>query len=310
MAALTGLGATLVCSLSGCAGTRAASTDWSGGDPLTAVRQAADVLERSGTSRTRTAVRLASGGTRVTITGTGGFDYGRRIGRIRITLPQQPSGATAGQPITELITPGALYMKNRGAGVPAGKWVRVATAALPDGNLVANGATDPLSAAELLRGAREVSYLGQRRLPGGAVLRHYSGTTDIGAAARAASGGARRQLTAAADGFVTERVPFDAYLDGRGRLREVRHWFTLGPGDGTGGGTATGGGAGDGQPTGAGGDETGDAAGAERRGERAGDEGRGASAVASTTRMYDFGAPVDVGMPDPDDIYTGEIATP
>jgi hypothetical protein len=33
-----------------------------------------------------------------------------------------------------------------------------------------------------------------------------------------------------------------------------------------------------------------------------------AVAVASTTLLYDFGAPVDVRLPDGDDIYAGKIA--
>ena len=34
-------------------------------------------------------------------------------------LPQDPAGTSEHHPITELLTPGALFMKNRGAGVPA-----------------------------------------------------------------------------------------------------------------------------------------------------------------------------------------------
>ncbi len=71
------------------------------------------------------------------------------------------------RPITELLTPGALYMKNRGAGVPDGKWVRIDTTALKDGNLVTGGVTDPMAAAELLRGASDVTYAGEDRAGGG-----------------------------------------------------------------------------------------------------------------------------------------------
>ncbi len=115
-------------------------------------------------------------------------------------------------------------MKNRGAGVPADKWVRVDTASLSDGNLVTGGATDPLAAAELLRGAREVTYQGEERLDG-VMVRHYRGTTDIGTAAGAASPRTRPALVAAEQGFTTDAVPFDAYLDEDGRLRKVRQWF-------------------------------------------------------------------------------------
>lgn len=243
-----------------------------GSDPLAAVRRAADVLERSGTSRTRTSVRMASGGTRVTIRGTGRFDYGRRAGLIEVSRPQEPSGAPAVQPITELITPGALYMKDRGVGVPADKWVFVDTTTLPDGNLVTSGATDPLSAAELLRGTRELLYAGTERLADGTRVRHYTGVTDLREAARTASGAAREQLAAAARGFAEDEVSFDAFFDGQARLRKVRHRFSFGSGGG-------------GQP---GTDTT----------------------VTSTTGLFDFGAPVNVVMPAAEDIYTGKIAAP
>ncbi|GAA2105253.1 lipoprotein [Streptomyces albiaxialis] len=193
-----------------------------------AVRQAADTLYRAGTSRVRTSMEMDSGGTRVTVEGTGGFDYTRRSGRLVVSLPQGASGARPGErrPVTELIAPGALYMKNRGEGVPADKWVRVETATLPDGNLVTGGATDPVSAAELLRGARKIRYEGRQELDGVPVW-HYSGSVDIEAAAVAAPPYARRQLKAAEKGFSGHEVPFDAYLDGQARLRKVQHRFTF-----------------------------------------------------------------------------------
>ncbi|REK87302.1 hypothetical protein DY245_27390 [Streptomyces inhibens] len=189
------------------------------------VRGSADALVRAGSARVRTAMETVSGGTRVAIRGTGGYDFATSSGRLRVVLPD-PAGKPSGghQPITEILAPGALYMKNRGAGVPADKWVRVDTASLTDGNLVTGGATDPLAAAELLRGAREVTYQGEERMDG-AVVRHYRGTTDIGTAAKAASSRTRSALVAAEKGFTTDAVPFDAYLDEAGRLRKVRQWF-------------------------------------------------------------------------------------
>lgn len=239
-----------------------------------AVREAADTLERAGTSRVRTSMQTASGGTRVTIEGTGAFDYAQRAGRLKVVLPQGSSGARAGErrPVTELIAPGALFMKNRGAGVPADKWVRVETETLPDGNLVTGGATDPVSAAELLRGARKIKYEGVNELDGEQAW-HFSGSVDIDAAAAVAPPHAHRQLKAAEKGFSGNAVPFDAFLDGQGRLRKIQHRFTF-------------------------------ASGPEGGGEGAG----GDIAVVSTTRLYDFGTPVKVVMPEESDIYAGKIA--
>ncbi|MEU7179165.1 hypothetical protein ACWIG3_32685 [Streptomyces celluloflavus] len=189
------------------------------------VRGSADALVRAGSARIRTAMETASGGTRVVIRGAGGYDFRTSSGQLRVVLPGPAGGHGGGHPpITEILAPGALFMKNRGAGVPADKWVRVDIATLADGNLVTGGVTDPLVAAELLRGAREVTYRGEQRL-GGVPVRHYSGTTDIGAAAAVASERVQSVLRAAEKGFTTRAVPFDVYLDETGRLRRVRERF-------------------------------------------------------------------------------------
>jgi hypothetical protein len=118
----------------------------------------------------------------------------------------------------------------------------------------------------LLRGARTATYVGRTEVAGTPV-RHYRGTADLDIAASSASKGQRSALRAAAKGFATAEVPFDAYLDDQGRLRKVRHRFSF------------------------------------VNGLR-----KGTVAVASTTLLYDFGAPADVRLPAPGDIYAGKIA--
>lgn len=194
-------------------------------DPAAVVRGAADALAKTGSAKARTAMEMATGGTRVTIRGEGGVDFKNRMGQLLVMLPADVKGKAEHRPITELLVPGALYMKNRGSGVPDDKWVRVDTTTLADGNLVTGGATDPLVAAELLRGAQEVTYVGETEVAGTKV-RHYRGTTDIGRAAGRASAEVRGALEAAAKGFSKDTVPFDAYVDEQGRLRKVRHRFT------------------------------------------------------------------------------------
>ncbi|MEU2392374.1 hypothetical protein [Streptomyces sp. NPDC007369] len=217
--------AAALAAMSGCGGAASAGDDRPPGDPGATVRAAADALARTGSARARTAMEMATGGTRVTIRGEGGVDFKNRMGQLLVMLPADAAGKEEHRPITELLVPGALYMKNRGAGVPADKWVRVDTTALADGNLVTGGATDPQAAAELLRGAQEVRYVGETELAGEKV-RHYQGTTDIGRAAQSASPAVKGALEAAAKGFSKDTVPFDAYLDEQGRLRKVRHRFT------------------------------------------------------------------------------------
>ncbi|MCX4691970.1 hypothetical protein [Streptomyces sp. NBC_01408] len=220
-----------VAAMSGCGrgdgGTRGGANgeDRPPADAAAVVRGAADVLARSGSAQARTAMEMATGGTRVTIHGEGGVDFKNRMGQLLVMLPADVTGKPGHRPITELLAPGALYMKNRGAGVPDDKWVRVDTTTLADGNLVTGGATDPMAAAELLRGALEVTYVGETEVAGTKV-RHFRGTTDIGRAALSASPQVKGVLEAAAKGFSKDTVPFDVYLDEEGRLRKVRHRFT------------------------------------------------------------------------------------
>ncbi|MGM1078111.1 hypothetical protein ACS0VI_18010 [Streptomyces sp. H28] len=210
----------------GCAESGAATGGAPAGDPVTVLHGAADALVAAGSAKARTSMEMASGGTRVTIRGEGVYDFRERTGRLKVLLPQDPAGQEVRRPITELLAPGALYMKNRGAGVPADKWVRVDTGTLSDGNLVTGGATDPLVAAEVLRGTRTATFVERTEVAGTAV-RHYRGTADLAAAAREASEGNRGPLGAAAKGFATGDVPFDVYLDDEGRIRKIRHRFSF-----------------------------------------------------------------------------------
>ncbi|MFJ8538640.1 hypothetical protein [Streptomyces sp. NPDC093591] len=251
---------------SGCAQSGIAAEDAREGEAVQTVRNAADALVGARSSKARTSMEMAAGGTRVTIRGEGVYDFGKQLGRLRVLLPHDPAGTPEHRPIVELLAPGALFMKNRGAGVPADKWVRVDTRSLSDGNLVTGGATDPFAAAEVLRGARTAAYVGEDKIAGTPV-RHYRGTADLGIAARDASEGNKESLAAAAKGFASDQVPFDVYLDDAGRIRKVRHRFSFVNG-----------------------------------------QQNNAVAVASTTLLYDFGAPVDVRLPDGDDIYAGKIA--
>lgn len=211
----------------GCSGDGVASADARGaGDAVAVVRRVADSLMAAGSSQARTSMEMATGGTRVTIRGEGVYDFRRQLGRLKVQLPQDPAGTSEHRPITELLAPGALFMKNRGAGVPADKWVRVDTGTLSDGNLVTGGATDPYAAAELLRGTTGATYLGKTEVAG-APVRHYRGVADLAVAARSASAGNEAALRSAAKGFATARVPFDVYLDDQGRVRKLGQRFSF-----------------------------------------------------------------------------------
>ncbi|MFE9558626.1 hypothetical protein ACFYMW_37785 [Streptomyces sp. NPDC006692] len=201
----------VIATAAGCGGADTKVARGAAEDPAAAVRTAADRLVAAGSSRATTSMEMATGGTRVTIRGEGTYDFRRRTGQLTVMLPNSASGAAGHPPITELLAPGTLYMKNRGAGVPTNKWVRIDTAALADGNLVTGGVTDPYTAAGLLRGAQGVTYVGEENLAG-ATVRHYRGSAPLPAQV--------------AKGFSKGAVPFDAYLDEQGRLRKLRQQFS------------------------------------------------------------------------------------
>ncbi|NSC22521.1 hypothetical protein FM076_15580 [Streptomyces albus subsp. chlorinus] len=278
-----------------------------------AVLAAADALARARTARVRTALETVSGATRVTIEGRGVFDLARGTGRLRVVLPPGADGARPGErrPVAELVTPGALYMRNR-AGVPDDKWVRVETAGLPDGNLVTGGATDPVTAARLLRGARRTVYQGAPELDGARVW-HFSGVVDIERAAAAAPPRARRQLRAAERGFFGRTVPFDAHLDARGRLRKIRYRFSFAAHAARAAQTygAAGGPSGPSAPAPSG-PASGGPATVPGTPPSAG-PGAGPDAgltVSSTTTLHSFGTVVRIPRPEPGDIWAGTIAAP
>ncbi|WKK26687.1 hypothetical protein QZH56_14465 [Streptomyces olivoreticuli] len=242
-----------------------------------ALHRAARVLAEAGGAKVRTSMETVSGGTRLTIHGTGGYDFARPAGELTVLVPADAAGTAEHRAVTEVFTPGELFMKNRGAGVPGDKWVRLSTPAFADGNLLTNGATDPLAAAELLGGAREVTYMRDERV-GGVRVKHYWGTIDLGQAARAAPERDRGPLAVAAKGFSSGTVAFDAYLDDQGRLRRLSHRFSVAGG---------------------------------ARG-RAGAPGGPAvpMTVVSTVDLSDFGTKFDVVLPASADIYAGTVASP
>ena len=173
----------------GCSGGDAVAGDSRGGDPVVTLRKAADRLVGAGSSRARTSMEMATGGTRVTIRGAGVYDYRKRLGRLKVLLPQDPAGAGEHRPITELLAPGALFMKNRGAGVPADKWVRVDTR-----HAVRREPRHRRGHRSVRRGrgaARDADgdVRGQDGGGGRGQVRHYRGTADLGDAARRATDG-------------------------------------------------------------------------------------------------------------------------
>ncbi|MBP0455222.1 hypothetical protein J5Y04_37765 [Kitasatospora sp. RG8] len=208
---------------SGSADRKAAAPDQLSADPLTAVRNAADITGRTGSAHTGTELVTESADKKAVFTGTGGYDYVKRIGRLEVAVP--PGAATTGK-IVEVVLPGTVYLQNSGAKVPEGKWVKLDVRQLPDGNLVSSGATDPASATGALRGAQKADLVGTETV-GGVALKHYRGTLDLTKAAEATGGRGGDGLRMAAQTFTVKEVPYDAWLDEQGRLHKVVEVFTF-----------------------------------------------------------------------------------
>ncbi|MFJ9519122.1 hypothetical protein ACIRPK_12750 [Kitasatospora sp. NPDC101801] len=217
--------AVLAAALTACGGgsghPAGGSADQLSADPLTAVRSAADITGRTGSAQAVTELTTESGDKKAVFTGAGGYDYVKRIGRLDITVP--PGAATTGK-IAEVVLPGTVYLQNSGAKIPEGKWVKLDIRQLPDGNLVSSGATDPASAAGALRGAQQAELVGTESV-GGVELKHYKGVLDLAKAAEATGGRGGDGLRMAAGTFTVKEIPYEAWLDGQGRLRKVVQTF-------------------------------------------------------------------------------------
>ncbi|GAA1227943.1 hypothetical protein GCM10009665_18020 [Kitasatospora nipponensis] len=192
-------------------------------DPLTAVRNAADLTGRTGSVQAATELTTASGDKKASFTGSGGYDYAKRIGRLEVAVP--PGAATTGK-VVEVVLPGTVYLQNSGAKVPEGKWVKLDVRQLADGNLISNGATDPATAAAALRGAQRATAVGDETVDG-VPLKHLKGTLDLAKAADATGGQGGYGLRMAAGTFTVKEVPFEAWLDSQGRLHKVTEVFTF-----------------------------------------------------------------------------------
>ncbi len=165
-----------------------------------------------------------------------------------------------------MVLPGLVYLQNSGAKVPAGKWVKLDVRQLPDGNLVSGGATDPAGAAGALRGAQKAELVGVETV-GGLTLKHFRGTLDLAKAADATGGRGADGLRMAAQTFTVKDVPYDAWLDGQGRLHKVVEVFSF-------------------------------------AGVAGSKDVKDLVKVTSTTSLSDFGAPVEATEPAAGDIYS------
>jgi len=265
--------AVLAAALTACGGggthPQGASADQLSADPLTAVRSAADITGRTGSAHAKTELVTESAEKKAVFNGSGGYDYVKRIGKLEVNVP--PGAATTGK-IVEVVLPGTVYLQNSGAKIPEGKWVRLDVRQLPDGNLVSSGATDPASAAGALRGAQKAELVGTETVDG-VELKHYKGTLDLAKAADATGGRGADGLRMAAQTFTAKEVPYEAWLDGQGRLHRVVETFSF-------------------------------------AGVAGSKEAKDQVKVVSTVSLGDFGKPVEAAEPTQAEVYSMKASAP
>ena len=188
--------------------------------PVAAIQKASVATAQSGSASFTMAMTMTVGGQSVAFSGKGAFDYKRSVGRMSLSLPES-LGVAAG-PIDEIVTPDAVYLSGALFG-KKGKWVKVDISKL--GATAFSSGLDPAKAADMLKSVAAVTRVGSERIKGVATT-HYKGTLDT-AKAYAAMAPSLRDLATKSGVTLPKSIPFDAWIDGRGRLAQLTEQLTL-----------------------------------------------------------------------------------
>ena len=183
---------------------------------LAVVQAASDVTQRSGSADMSLTSSTMTRGLTEKITGTGAID-GTSAGRFTLTIDMGTTSTT----LQELYTKGYLYLQ-----IPSqnSSYYKLALSDLVGTSLASS--TDPTGSFAVLKAAGNLKVVGKQTLRGVATT-HYTGTFNI-AAALAKLGGAEKSLLQASFAHATQAdIPFDAYLDAQGRVREFTDHLTL-----------------------------------------------------------------------------------
>lgn len=172
-----------------------------------------------------------SGGADVTADGAFDLDAGRGV--ITTELP-----AVAGVPLGKIeavVDGGALYWKVPGllADQVGKDWVKLDVgeasnklAGVDISGLARAGTGNPTYALENLRGATDVTVVGEERVRGD-LTTHYKAVVDVDKAIAAAPEDQRDALKRANDFLGNRTIPADVWLDVEGRLRKLQYSVDL-----------------------------------------------------------------------------------
>lgn len=202
--------------LTGCSGNdspapqAAASAQDTAG--VAVVRTAAQTTAETGSSKFALTSTTAIGGQDVTFSGEGAFDYTAKTGQLMFKVPGRDGAAAGGGSIEQRIIGPDLYLT-----LPQmpGTFYRLKVADVAGTSL--GGSTDPIASLRALEGVADVSKIGEEQVRG-VQTTHYRGSYDVKQAIAKATGAAKTVLESTLGASSLEQVPFDAFVDGEGRI--------------------------------------------------------------------------------------------
>ncbi len=212
-------------------GTAAPQAVQQDGAAAEVVSKAASATATSGTSKFALTSTTSIGSQDVTFSGEGAFDYDGGAGQLTFEVPGADGSPSGGGTIEERIIGPDLFLT-----IPQmpGTFYKLKVADVAGTSI--GGSTDPTSSLKALQGLEGVKEVGTEQLRG-VQATHYEGTYDVQAAIDAATGGAKAVLEQTLGASTLERVPFDAFVDGEGRIVKLEQELAL-PGSAQTGGQA------------------------------------------------------------------------
>ncbi|HUQ62425.1 MAG TPA: LppX_LprAFG lipoprotein [Acidimicrobiales bacterium] len=191
--------------------------------------RAPDQTAKAKTARTSFTISGISSGSGADVTAEGTFDLEEGRGLITTDLPEV-AGVQLGK-VEAIVDGGALYLK-----VPSliadqvGKeWVKLDVgevsqklADIDISGLARAGTGNPTYALDNLRGATNVTVVGEERIRGEKTT-HYKATIDTKKATAAVPSDEREALEKANEFLGNKTIPADIWLDAEGRLRKLQY---------------------------------------------------------------------------------------
>lgn len=177
--------------------------------PADAVRAAVSTTTQQQSSRMTITTTSNVGGVTVDITMEGLFDYAAKTGHMTMNVPG------SGGKIDEILTPATVFLK-----IPTSPaYYSVPVKEIVGTSFGSN--TDPTAGLQSLLGLTDdVRAVGKEDVRGDETT-HYRGTYDLSKAVEKAHGLVKEMIKTQIGSGSTTTVPFDAYVDGKGRIRKM-----------------------------------------------------------------------------------------